>query len=290
MTQLMKEALFNMPFNKFCFEDSYHFHGGMGTIAEMMDNNKYLQILDFDSIPDLDSNDIANLCSAIHRHPSLVAVSISDCFSNRLGDEMLHSLLRTDGLKLERLSMSANSLTRYQTGFNVCALLSNYLARNPRLKFLDLTDNYFDDRDAVLIANALRSNTTLRHLFISGNRVGGPGDILFRTAVCNESSLNEVADSNHSCCIETEYALDGNESEERKINRAEKIYRLLSSRNETSSNVQHFGNIDVKLLPNVLEAVQKYSISLNYRGSHTVEASSIVYEVMRKWDKARIYR
>jgi len=288
MTQLVKDALMKVPFKLFCFQYSCHFHGGMSTIAAMMDNNKYLQILDVHRILDMDSNDITKLCSAIHRHPSLVDVSISGCFTgSRLGNEMLQTLLRTDGLKLERLGMAENSLTRYRyrTGFNVCALLSNYLAGNPRLKFLDLTDNHFDDGDALLIANALRTNTTLKNLIISGNRVGEPGDSLFRTAVCNESSLNSVADSNHSCMIETEYALDGNESEEREINRANKIYRLLSSRNKTMSNVQHFGDIDVKLLPNVLEAVQKYSISLNYRDDDIVKASSIVYEIMRCWDK-----
>ena len=147
-----------------------------------------------------------------------------------------------------------------------------------------------------MIAIALRSNTTLTHLNIDENRVGEAGAEALRRALCDETSLNSVADSNHSCSIDAgnELSMGYHSHDENmndgEINRAEKIYRLLSSRNETSSNVQHFGNIDVKLLPNVLEAVQKYSISLNYSGSHTVEASSIVYEVMRKWDKARIYR
>ena len=54
------------------------------------------------------------------------------------------------------------------------------------------------------------------------------------------------------------------------------------------SNVQHFGDIDVKLLPNVLEAVQKYSITLNDSDDDIVQASSIVYEVMRKWGVGNI--
>jgi len=286
MTQLIKEVLMKMPFKLFSLQYSYHFHGGMSTIAEMMDNNKYLQILEVHRILDMDSNDITKLCSAIHHHPSLVDVSITGCFSTRLGNEMLQTLLRTDGLKLERLGMAENSLNICRTGINVCTLLSNYLATNPRLKFLDLTDNYFDDRDAVLIANALRSNTTLRHLIISENvRMGEPGDALFCIAVCNESSLNSVADSNHSCMIETEYALDGNENEERGINRAKKIYRLLSSRHKTMSNVQQFGDIDVKLLPNVLEAVQKYSNRFIDGDDDIGKAFSIVYEIMRCWDK-----
>ena len=68
------------------------------------------------------------------------------------------------------------------------------------------------------------------------------------------------------------------------VNRGWKIYSILSTRNETMSNVQHFGNIDVKLLPNVLETVQNQKYS-NGSGNDSVNASSIVYEIMRFWDQ-----
>jgi len=282
MTQLVKDALMKVPFKLFCFQYSCHFHGGMSTIAAMMDNNKYLQILDVHRILDMDSNDITKLCSAIHRHPSLVDVSISGCFTgSRLGNEMLQTLLRTDGLKLERLGMAENALLGIRTDINVCTLLADYLATNPRLEELDLQNNRLDHSDAVLIANALRSNTTLRHLHISANDVGAVGDEALRRALCDETSLNSVADSNHSCFIETNDFF-GNEDDDIEINRAEKIYGLLSSRNKTMSNVQDFGDIDVKLLPNVLEAVQNYS---NDRDEDIVKELSIVYEIMRCWDK-----
>jgi hypothetical protein len=50
------------------------------------------------------------------------------------------------------------------------------------------------------------------------------------------------------------------------------------------SNVQHFDDIDVKLLPNMLENAQKYSKTV-FQWGKDEEALSIVYEVMRKWDK-----
>jgi hypothetical protein len=289
MTQLIKEALKNTPFTGFGFMYScYHFHGGTSTIAEMMRSNKHLQSLELWHIRDMDRNDIAKLCSAIHSHPSLVEVFITSCFTNsNLGDVMLHSLLSTDELKLERLEMPGNNLLRFQTGFNVCTLLSDYLATNPRLKKLDLNENFLNDSHAALIANALSSNTSLRNLCICGNSFGGVGaEALFR-ALSDESSLNSIADSNHSCFIEADevQVMKENESEVRKVNRARKIYGLLSSRNETMSNVQYFGDIDVKLLPNLLEAVQKYSLRLRVGDDDNVKASSIVYEVMRRWDK-----
>ncbi len=54
-------------------------------------------------------------------------------------------------------------------------------------------------------------------------------------------------------------------------------------------NVQDFVDIDVKLLPNILEAVQKYSGLAkeddDYHDYDYVETLSVVYEVMRRWDK-----
>jgi len=57
-------------------------------------------------------------------------------------------------------------------------------------------------------------------------------------AVRDESTLNSIADSNHSCEIESDYIIDGNRSDSIEINRARKICSLLSFRNETMSNVQ----------------------------------------------------
>ena len=280
-TSLIKNALVNMPFKIFSFQHKCHFHGGMSTIATMISNNKYLQQLDIYQIQDMDRNDITKLSSAIHHHPSLVDVAITDCFSNSLGDEMLHSLLRTDELKLEKLTMSYNHLER---GINVCTLLADYLATNPRLKELDLQNNMLDDWGAELIANALRSNTTLRQLNLYANGVGEDGHEALKRALYDESSLNSVADSNHSCRIDSNDDMM-NYSKDRDMNRAEKLYRLLSWRNKTMSNVQHFSDIDVKLLPNVLEAVQKYSKDGNDR---VVKAASIVYEIFRCWEKVSL--
>ena len=293
-TQLVSEALMNMPFKALHIERNPRIHGGMSTIAKIMGNNKHLQKLDMYRIQDMDRNDISELCSAIQRHPSLVDVTMMECFSDGLGDEMLHTLLRTSELKLERLQMSSDGITIDGITTDGVALLSDYLATNPRLKELDLTNNDLDDSDAVSLANALRSNTSLRYLLISDNCVEQVGKEALLVAVRDESSLNSVAASNHYCLIESDgYDDDGNLCEAKETNRARKIYALLSSRNQTLSNVQHFDDIDLKLLPNILQAVQKYSNTtmkfsntLKYRETYDyVEALSIVYEVMRRWDK-----
>ena len=59
--------------------------------------------------------------------------------------------------------------------------------------------------------------------------------------------------------------------------------------NEAMSNVQHFNDVDLKLLPNIVEAVQKYENTADRSedGYDNVKALSIVYEVMRKWATSR---
>ena len=123
----------------------------------------------------------------------------------------------------------------------------------------------------------------------SNNSINVAGEEAFCSVLFDESSLNAAADSNHICSVSVG-SLDWdlyNSSTDMKENRARKLYALLSSRNKTMSNVQHFSAIDLKLLPNILQAMQKYSNDMpSYRHDLKVDPLSIVYEIMRKWDKA----
>ena len=48
ISKSITEALLNKPFKRFCFGFKHRiFHGGMSTIAAMMDNNKWLKQLGF---------------------------------------------------------------------------------------------------------------------------------------------------------------------------------------------------------------------------------------------------
>jgi hypothetical protein len=154
------------------------------------------------------------------------------------------------------------------------------------LKELNLHENYhLNDRDAALIANALRTNSTLRNFSIDAMGITDVGVEALGLALCDKSSLNSAADSNHTCTLALDWydISNYNWDKQWQINRGRKIYSILSSRNETMSNVQHFGNIDLKILPNMLEAVQKYSTYVSKYDPKVKKPLSIVYEVMRKW-------
>ena len=282
---LIKEALIGKPFQKLsCFMHNNNGEGapaGMSVdaIFDIVESNKHLRKLQIE-MNRIGSDHIERLCSAVHNH-ALVELDLSGCFEPGIGDEMLTALLTIDGLKLELLDMADNNITSA-----VSTLLTDFLATNPMLKELHLEHNRLNDSDATLIANALRTNATLRSLDLYGNRLTQVGVESLRLALCDESSLNSVAGSNHRCHVRLMSSLalrwKNNLSEDMGQNRGRKMYRLLSSRNKTMSNVQHFGDVDVKLLPNMLDAVQKYS---NGGGNDCVKAASIVYEIMRFWDQ-----
>eukprot|EP00984_Skeletonema_dohrnii_P022832 scaffold11933_cov117-Skeletonema_dohrnii-CCMP3373.AAC.4 len=281
---LIKEALIGKPFQRLGFINNDNGDGvssGMSVdaILDIVESNKNLQKLDISS-NQIGSDHIERLCSTVHNH-ALVELDLSRCFEPGIGDEMLTCLLTIDGLKLEMLAMASNNITSA-----VGTLLADFLASNPRLKDLSLGGNDLNDSDASLIANALRSNSTLRRLrFAYNNRITHAGVESFRLVLYDESSLNAAAGSNHTCIVDIlgRNDIDTNTHDQGHINRGWKIYSILSTRNEMMSNVQHFSDIDVKILPIMLEAVQTYATNVY---DSKVNPLSIVYEIMRKWDKA----
>jgi hypothetical protein len=291
---LIKDALMNQPFQRLVFMnhrstravDGNCLGMSVDAIVDISTSNKHLRKLDLDG-NDISRGQIGKLCFSVHAHPSLVDLDLRSCFEDEggLGDEMMVSLLTSGTLKLERLVMSCNGITS-----NVTTVLSDFLATDPPLKELDLGENHLNDNDAVLIANALRSNTSLRMLDLVGISITDVGRKSFRLALNDDSTLNSISDSNHSCkiCLDVSGSWNMNWAKiAREKNRGRKIYTLLSSRHKSVSNVQHFGDIDVELLPVIVGAVQKYASFQSTMSDHInfVKALSIVYELMRKWDK-----
>ncbi|KAL7495083.1 hypothetical protein ACHAWT_007318, partial [Skeletonema menzelii] len=280
---LVKEALMGMPFNRLDFNSNTNGDGTRGgmnvdAILDVVESNKHLRKL-FIRRNLIVSQHIERLCSAVRNH-HLVELDLFDSFEPGIGDEMLASLLTIDDLKLEKLGMSSNHITSVGS-----AVVADFLATNTRLKELDLRDNNLNDSDAELIANALRSNMTLRDLNLEDNNFTDAGDEALHLVIYDDSSLNAVADSNHTCDA---HFIFSNWHENWRINKGGKIYYLLSCRNKTGSNAKHFDDLDVKILPNMLDAVQKYQNHANghdlsiFRGA---EPLSILFEIMRKWDK-----
>ena len=160
------------------------------------------------------------------------------------------------------------------------------------------------------IASALNYNTKLRSLIISGNDTTRVGWEALSKVVFDKTSLNSAADSNHTCTIDfpSHHKYDNvreiNSEESSKHYyipadvRQKKIYLILSQRNRTLTNVEHFGDdMPVELLPDTLTSIQKY---FNYHIPKTdedkeytppqdnsdVKPLSIMFEILQRWDKS----
>ena len=177
--------------------------------------------------------------------------------------------------------------------------VSDYLATNPSLKLLCLSNNHLNDDDARLIAHALKRNTNLQSIYLDGNNITKVGCNALSKAVYNPESLNSVADCNHTCKI---YGVDfgcipeNNPQSTLIDNRAGKIHHLLSARNREGNNAYHFNlefgdeNDDdehLGLVPHVLESVNRYAKRrpAYYKSSPL----SIMYEILQSWKMPELY-
>ena len=156
-----------------------------------------------------------------------------------------------------------------------------------------------DNDDAILIARALRGNTNLSELHLDDNDLTEKGNNALSNAIYDPTSLNSVVDCNHVCNIDGIGLVDipnNNNNRGSKVNRARKIYHLLSKRNREGNNVYHlnleFDDEDgsLALVPNVLASVhQYYHGSMFAQPSDQVRPLSIMYEILRSWKMPQLY-
>ena len=162
-------------------------------------------------------------------------------------------------------------------------------------------NNNLNDEDARLIARALRCNTNLQYFALMENNFTEVGHNALGKAIYNPTSLNSMSDCNHTCrilVINWDEDIPNN-TYSLKLNRARKIYHLLSVRNREESNVYHlnleFGDDDeddaaLKLVPRVLESVYRHAEMYAYIfESPYVTPLSIIYEVLRGWKVPELY-
>lgn len=264
-----------------------------------MDGNQDLQSLTL-SDNFIDEEDEGDFCEAIARHPELSAINLDGCCEGRVF--MLCELVRSN--LLVDISMRYNDLSFVSSEERrnfIDALLSN-----TSLEKLDLTENNLSDEDAADFAAALglrnrtlkclclegnhrfafaavatfgialRTNKTLQQLFLPSRTAYGVSNA---QALFDGSSLNSAADSNHTCFVKN-YPNNRNEQGDPTGNRQRKIYNILARRHMDMCNVQHFDDIDINLLPEILAAVQRYAMSpdpgLYYTENSQVNGLSII--------------
>merc|ERR1740117_1874216 len=87
---------------------------------------------------------------------------------------------------LSRLSIKGNNLAEQAHGFEACVSIIESLRINSSLTHLDLTANCIDDTLALVIANVLAENKTLRQLRLGHNKIRIKGTYAIAGSLKNE--------------------------------------------------------------------------------------------------------
>ena len=248
--------------------------------------------------------DIKRFCQIIRKHPSIKTFGITGYTDRHTLDtskyQMLKSIMNAGKTKLTTIHLSDNSI---RTGGGT--FISTFLANNPILENLHIEDNHLNDNDAIAIASALKHNTKLLCLDIGGNDFTAVGWEALSKAVFDKTSLNSAADSNHNCTID--FPEEDDKYDEVKLMngshpdsdytfveyfvRRKKIYNVLSARNKSRSNVEHFEDVPFELFPDMVVSIEEYS---DYhieddtpdQDDNDVNPLSIVNEMCRYWEES----
>ena len=189
------------------------------------------------------------------------------------------------------VDLSGNDIRRMPS----LKLVAKYLASNPSLVGLDLSNNFMPAKSAVVLMQSLKTNTTLQHLYLRNNRISDKsvpgftealqnnttlrnldlqnnslkvqtGRKVMIKALCDMTSLDSIVNSNHTCSIVIAGSNYGGtfEQELGKINalenEGEKIrYKvvLAKKQNKELINNRMFDDVPLELMPRVLELVQQ---------------------------------
>ena len=305
--KLLAQALKSTFFNRLALVGNDFGQKGVDFTLDYLGNNHRLVEFGLVSNP-MKMKDIKRLCEIVKYHPSIELLSLNHCIGADInGFEMLKQIITNCMNTLNGLTLHDNGIS---TGGDT--FIADFIRSNNTLGSIRLSNNNLDDNDATNIAEALKDNTKLRTLNIGDNSVTNAGWEALGKAVFDKTSLNSAADSNHTCWID--FPEDDNEFDEvRKINgistggyiyrkiqhfdptyvRQRKIYSILSARNRSSSNVEHFDDdMPVELLPDMLASIQKYagyhvpnSEGIPPQDPADVKPLSIMFEILQ-WDKS----
>lgn len=276
------------------FENISSGRGGLNFAVDVVQHNPSLKYLGWTNNHFDDESDITQfnvLLRQVTSHPSIEHICLDNCFEDSArGYEVFCSLLSlyNEAGNLKCINFNANNI-RTEGGSH----LAGFIATNPSLEELNLEDNHLDDNDAALVAAALKENTNLRFLILDGNDLTGIGFEHLRNATFDSTTLNSIADSNHTCCVSIDDEPVLNEYADPKTNRAHKIHFLLSNRSLDHTIAQHFDeelgeDASLALVPWVLASVNNYSSDFN-RFQHGVLAIDIMYEIIRGWKMPELY-
>lgn len=263
VSSLLFSALQGKQLKKLTLSDTNLCSAGFASLAEYLGSNTTLQQLTLDKNRIDESVDTEQFGKALRKHPQLEYLSLSECnIGNNVSalSDILHSGIKSLGLGCNEIGS--------QGGF----IIASYLTSNPPMESISLERNQLNDTDLIHFANSLRTNTRLRHLTLSANKYSLVGVKLLFNEIFNPTTLNNVADCNHTCTLHlfTKFfnpiqrvnvcSIDQPPS----LNAAEnKRNKILLALRIADSQVHYFEGVPLEMMPFVLSQIQQEEVVTN---------------------------
>ena len=308
----------NLSFNKFEAKS-------LVLIAKFLSTHKAITVLHLGGSK-FDNESVTAFNSAVEKNKTLEELSLASTEitlsksiqrSLVLNDKLLHIDLSGNKLLLDaqkriikhvKRNPPLSILTLDGCGLsNKCAeRLCNALKRNTNLTHLDIENNQFNDKSVPFFVDALRNNSTLLTLQMRCNnlKVRTGRKELIKGALCDPTSLQTIAESNHTCLVMLNSGNTGNnvtrengfwninalENEGQKI-RYKVIVALYTMKTITLKQCD-FQHVPLELMPRLIELVQQemgygefggevWKAPIRAKGSNP--CLTRVYEVVHGW-------
>ena len=293
-------------------------------IAKFLSSHKSITILNLEGSK-FDDKSVTTFNKAVEKNKTLEELSLASTgitLSTKiqrslvLNDKLLHidlsqNKLLTNATKLITKHLKKNpplsilSLVGCGLSSRSAEGLCNALKCNTNLAHLDLKENSFNDKSMPFFVDALRNNSTLVTLQLTGNKIKVQRRKEFiKGALCDPTSLQTIAESNHTCLVTLNKGNNGNldtrENEFRKINALEnegqkiryKVIVSLFTLKTIAFNARDFQHVPLELMPRLLELVQQqmgygkygrevWKAPVRAKGSNP--RLTRVYEVIHGW-------
>jgi hypothetical protein len=294
-------------------------------IAKFLSTHKAITVLNLEGIK-IDKESVTAFEKAVEKNKTLeelnltsteITLSTSIQRSLVLNDTLLHIDLSQNKLSMAAQKriikhvkrnppLSILSLRECGLSSKTAEGLCNALKRNTNLAHLNIEYNTFNDKSVPFFVDALRNNSTLLTLQMTGNKlkVHTGRKELIQGALCDPTSLQAIAESNHTCLVTLNKGnISNNVTHENGFwninaldNEGQKIRYKVIAALYTLKTIKlkqcDFQHVPLELMPRLIELVQQemgygkygrgiWKAPIRAKGSNP--RLTRVYEVVQGW-------
>ncbi len=275
VSSLMFSALQGKHLKKLTLSETNLCSAGFASLTEYLGSNTTLQQLTLDKNIIDESVNTEQLGKALRKHPQLESLSLSECsIGNNVSalSDILHSGIKSLGLGCNEIGS--------QGGY----IIASYLTSNPPMESIRLERNQLNDTDVIHFANSLKTNTRLSQLSLSANKFTLVGVKLLFNEIFNPTTLNNVADCNHTCTLHL-FTKFFNPIQRVNVSSTDQPQSLIAAENKRNkillalriadSQLHYFEGVPLELMPSVLTQIQQEAVFTN--------KLTRIFQCMKSW-------